>query len=70
MGEFGFSEQATRSAISRMLQQGWVESRKVENKSYYSISPRGQKRLDEATVRIYHRDVEENWDGKWCMVSY
>lgn len=28
MGEFGLTEQAVRAAISRMLRQGWLESRK------------------------------------------
>ncbi|MED1791798.1 phenylacetic acid degradation operon negative regulatory protein PaaX [Brevibacillus nitrificans] len=69
MGEFGLSEPAVRAAISRMLRQGWLESRKVGNRSFYSVSERGKKRLEEAAARIYK--VESSaWDGKWCMVSY
>jgi len=69
MGEFGLSEQAVRAAISRMQRQGWLESRKVGNRSYYSMSPRGKKRLDEAAARIYKVESGE-WNGKWSIVSY
>lgn len=69
MGEFGLSEPAVRAAISRMLRQGWLDSRKVGNRSYYSVSPRGKKRLDEAAARIYKVETGV-WDGKWCIASY
>ncbi|TDL50218.1 phenylacetic acid degradation operon negative regulatory protein PaaX [Paenibacillus dendritiformis] len=69
MGEFGLTEQAVRAAISRMLRQGWLESRKVGNRSYYSMSPRGKRRLNEAAARIYKQETD-TWDGKWCIASY
>mgnify|MGYP001064795996 CR=1 FL=1 len=69
MGEFGMSEPAVRAAISRMLRQGWLKSRKVGNRSYYSMTERGKKRLDEAAARIYKVETGK-WDGKWCIVSY
>ncbi|MBL0386536.1 phenylacetic acid degradation operon negative regulatory protein PaaX [Tumebacillus sp. ITR2] len=70
LGEFGMTEQAVRAAISRMQRQGWLTSRKVGNRSFYSMSPRGQKRLDEAAERIYPRHEGKGWQGKWCMISY
>lgn len=70
MGEFGMTEQAVRAAISRMLRQGWLESTKVGNRSYYSMSGRGKKRLDEAAERIYKVESNGKWDGKWCIASY
>lgn len=69
MGEFGLSEPAVRAAISRMLRQGWLDSRKVGNRSYYSMSDRGKNRLEEAAARIYKVDTTD-WDGKWCIASY
>lgn len=69
MGEFGLTEQAVRAAISRMQRQGWLTSRKIGNRSYYSMSPRGQKRLNEAAERIYKHNAQ-GWDGKWCITSY
>lgn len=69
LGEFGLSEQAVRAAISRMHKQGWLKPRKVGNRSYYSMTTRGKKRLDEAAARIYKAEAD-TWSGKWCVVSY
>lgn len=69
MGEFGMSEQAVRVAISRMVSQGWLKARKIGNRSYYSMTPRGKKRLDEAGARIY-KQIPAAWDGKWCITAY
>ncbi|MCP3772774.1 phenylacetic acid degradation operon negative regulatory protein PaaX [Paenibacillus sp. MZ04-78.2] len=67
--EFGMTEQAVRAAISRMSKQGWLVSRKMGNRGYYSMSEYGKKHLDEAAERIYK--VEPGpWNGKWCMISY
>ena len=69
MGEFGLTEQAVRAAISRILRQGWIQSRKIGNRSYYSMTEKAKKRLNEAAARIYKQNPEQ-WDGKWTMVSY
>lgn len=67
--EFGHNEQSVRAAISRMGKQGWVESRKVGNKSYYCLTDRGVKRINEAGKRIFKLQPEE-WDGQWRMLMY
>lgn len=69
MGEFGMTEQAVRAAMSRIMKQGWIESRKIGNKSYYSMTLRGKRRLEEAAARIY-KYASEGWNGKWCIASY
>ncbi|NBJ68107.1 MULTISPECIES: phenylacetic acid degradation operon negative regulatory protein PaaX [Clostridia] len=66
---FHHNEQAVRSAISRMSKQEWVVSRKEANKSYYSLTERGKKRMEEAAGRIYRLEPE-TWDGKWRMLLY
>ena len=43
---FNHNEQSVLSAISRMSKQGWVVSRKETNKSYYSLTDRGKKRME------------------------
>ncbi|WP_027409084.1 phenylacetic acid degradation operon negative regulatory protein PaaX [Anoxybacteroides tepidamans] len=67
--EFGHNDQAVRAAISRMSKQGWVQAEKKGNKSYYSLTPRGVKRMDEAAKRIY-KIRPEKWDGKWRIFVY
>ncbi|HET7657934.1 MAG TPA: phenylacetic acid degradation operon negative regulatory protein PaaX [Bacillales bacterium] len=67
--EFGHNEQSVRAAISRMGKQGWVQSRKVGNKSYYCLTDRGVKRINEAGQRIFKLQTEA-WDGQWRMLMY
>ena len=67
--EFGHNEQSVRAAMSRMNKQGWVEARKIGNKSYYYLTPRGDDRMDEAATRIY-KLKQEKWNGKWTMLTY
>jgi phenylacetic acid degradation operon negative regulatory protein len=67
--EFGHNEQAVRAAISRMNKQGWVKARKQGNKSYYYLTDRGIKRIEEAAKRIFKLQ-NEKWDGKWRMFMY
>ncbi|WP_456272164.1 phenylacetic acid degradation operon negative regulatory protein PaaX [Bacillus sp. AK031] len=67
--EFGHNDQAVRAAISRMNKQGWVQSEKQGNKSYYSLTDRGQKRMEEAAQRIFKLQ-NEKWDGQWRILMY
>ncbi len=69
MEQFGFNAQAVRAAVSRMSRQGWLQVRKEGNKSYYKMTKRGVKRLEEAAQRIY-KLKQEPWDGKWRMLIY
>ena len=66
---FGHNEQSVRAAISRMNKQGWVTSRKAGNKSFYRLTDRGVRRMDEAAHRIFKLKPEA-WDGKWRLFLY
>ena len=69
LNEFGHNEQSVRVAVSRIMKQGWLESEKIGNKSYYLLTPRGEARIEEAAIRIF--DLKPNdWDGKWRMLMY
>lgn len=67
--EFGHNEQSVRAAISRMGKQGWLTSVKRGNKSYYSLTPMGVARIEEASRRIFKLHPSK-WDGKWRMLMY
>ncbi len=69
LNEFGHNDQAVRAAISRMLKQGWVESEKIGNKSFYYLSENGANRIEEAAGRIFKLKPEK-WDGKWRILMY
>ncbi|WP_391205372.1 phenylacetic acid degradation operon negative regulatory protein PaaX [Psychrobacillus sp. L4] len=67
--EFGHNEQSVRVAVSRMMKQGWLESEKKGNKSYYFLTTRGEARMEEAAIRIF-KLMPNDWDGKWRMLMY
>ncbi|MGY3714547.1 phenylacetic acid degradation operon negative regulatory protein PaaX [Sutcliffiella cohnii] len=69
LNEFGHNDQAVRAAISRMNKQGWVQAEKKGNKSFYFLTERGVKRIDEAAKRIFKLKTEQ-WDGKWRILMY
>lgn len=67
--EFGHNEQSVRVSVSRMMKQGWIESEKKGNKSYYFLTKRGVSRMEEAAIRIF-KLTPDDWDGKWRMLMY
>jgi phenylacetic acid degradation operon negative regulatory protein len=66
----GLSEGATRTVLSRMAQKGWLEAHRAGKKSYYALTPRGQRLLQAGEARIYHPPSGERWDGLWFLVAY
>ncbi len=69
MKEFGHNEQSVRVAVSRTMKQGWLESDRQGNKSYYFLTRRGETRIEEAASRIFKLQPHD-WDGKWRMLMY
>ena len=68
MAPFGISAAAVRQAVSRISRQGWLTSHKRGKRAFYSVTPRGKRRIDELSPRIYGPVVE--WDGRWRMLAY
>jgi phenylacetic acid degradation operon negative regulatory protein len=67
--EFGLSEQAVRSALSRMSQKGWLRSRRVGNRPYYGPTARTGRLLEEGERRIFARRTDP-WDHHWRLLVY
>ena len=67
--EFGHNDQAARVAVSRMMKQGWLQSEKQDNRSYYFLTEQGISRIEEAGNRIFKLNPIE-WDGKWRVLMY
>lgn len=66
---FGHNEQAVRAAVSRMSKQGWLQSERRGNKSFYFLSEQGIARMNEAAKRIY-KEPTPPWDGNWWILVY
>lgn len=67
--EFGHNEQSVRVSVSRIMKQGWLQSEKRGNRSYYYLTKRGEIRIEEAAGRIFKLNPHE-WDGRWRMLMY
>lgn len=69
MSGFGISESSVRGAILRMVQKNLLQVRKKGNKSYYSITEQGKRRVEDGVNRVYAAP-QAAWDGKWRILSY
>ncbi|HEY55276.1 MAG TPA: phenylacetic acid degradation operon negative regulatory protein PaaX [Dehalococcoidia bacterium] len=69
LSNFGLSEQAIRSAVSRMCRSGLLKAKRSNRKSYYSLTNEGHSLLTEGAQRIFQRK-ESRWDGNWNIVTY
>jgi phenylacetic acid degradation operon negative regulatory protein len=69
LGLFGLSGQAVRSTLSRMSQKGWLVSYRVGRHSFYSLTPKCLKLLEEGAQRIF-QPRSDPWDGQWHLLTY
>jgi phenylacetic acid degradation operon negative regulatory protein len=59
---------AVRTAVSRMVRQGWLRSVRLPSGPGYALTPRGLHRLDDAAARIY-RTGRHGWDGHFDLIT-
>jgi phenylacetic acid degradation operon negative regulatory protein len=67
LGELDIAAPAVRTAVSRMVRQGWLTAVRLPGGRGYALTPRAVRRLDEAAARIY-RTREPGWDETWHLV--
>ncbi|MDQ4086216.1 MAG: PaaX family transcriptional regulator [Actinomycetota bacterium] len=58
---------AVRTAVSRMVRQGWLEPVRLVSGPGYALTRKASSRLDEAAARIY-RTGDQSWDRLWHML--
>ncbi len=58
---------AVRTAISRMVRQGWLVPVRLDEGAGYRLTPHAERRLAAAATRIYRRGIAP-WDGRWHML--
>jgi phenylacetic acid degradation operon negative regulatory protein len=67
MAPLGITAPAVRTAISRMVRQGWLEPARLPSGRGYALTGRARHRLDDAAARIY-RTRDARWDGAWDLL--
>jgi phenylacetic acid degradation operon negative regulatory protein len=63
----GIAAPAVRTAISRMVRQGWLSPVLTADGPGYQLTDQAERRLDDAYSRIY-RTAEQAWDGRWHLL--
>ena len=58
---------AVRTAVSRMVRQGWLAPVTTDAGRGYQLTERASRRLDEAATRIYRLRPPQAWDGTWSI---
>lgn len=66
LAPLGVAAPAVRTAVSRMVRQGWLEPVRLPGGPGYALTPRAVRRLDDSAARIY-RTSEHGWDGRWHL---
>lgn len=67
MRAFRISDTLVRTALSRLVSDGWFERWKVGRNSYYRLTPQGQEAFAQATQRIYAEPPQE-WRGSFDLL--
>ncbi len=67
LAPLGIAPPAVRTAVSRMVRQGWLHPLRLSSGPGYLITPKAARRLDEAAVRIY-RTGKPGWDGRFDLL--
>lgn len=67
MREFGVNERLVRTSVFRLAQDGWLQSKQIGRRSYYSLTEEGRERFEQATQKIYGEPASA-WDGEWTTI--
>jgi phenylacetic acid degradation operon negative regulatory protein len=67
LAPLGIAAPAVRTAVSRMVRQGWLAPERLPTGPGYALTARATRRLDDAAVRIY-RTGARPWDGRWHLL--
>ena len=67
LGPLGIAPPAVRTAVSRMVRQGWLRPQRLPGGPGYALTPKASRRLDDAGARIY-RTTDPAWDGRFDLL--
>jgi phenylacetic acid degradation operon negative regulatory protein len=67
LGSLGVAPPAVRTAVSRMVRQGWLVPVTLEGGPGYALTPKANARLDDALSRVFRTRLPD-WDGEWDLL--
>jgi phenylacetic acid degradation operon negative regulatory protein len=70
-GEFDITSTSARAALSRLARRGLLDSSKSGRHTFYALTARAERVLDEGLSRIMSFGVVDRpWDGSWVVVIF
>jgi phenylacetic acid degradation operon negative regulatory protein len=67
LAPLGIAAPAVRTAVSRMVRQGWLHPLRLAAGPGYLLTPKAARRLDEVSAR-QHRTGRTAWDGRFDLL--
>jgi phenylacetic acid degradation operon negative regulatory protein len=68
MERFKLNSRQIRTAVFRLVQNGWLESERFGRRSIYGLSALGIQDYGRATSQIY-RSKYKPWNGQWTILA-
>jgi phenylacetic acid degradation operon negative regulatory protein len=65
----GVAEKATRQALMRTANAGWLHAEKAGRRTRWLLTPAATKLLTDGARRIYSFGPPRSWDGQWVLVQ-
>jgi phenylacetic acid degradation operon negative regulatory protein len=65
----GIAEKATRQALMRTSQAGWLKSEHDGRRARWVLTPAARRMLTDGAERIYSFGQPADWDRRWVVVS-
>ena len=70
LAPLGLSEGGVRTVLSRMAAKDWLVAERRGRNSFYRLTRRGRRLLEEGEARIYHPPSDASWDEGWYLIAY
>ncbi len=67
LAPLGISERLVRTAVYRLVDEGWLEASRSGRRSQYRLSAQAEQRFLRAHQRVY-APIARPWDGSWTLV--
>ncbi len=68
-GRLGVAEKATRQALMRTANAGWLDADKIGRRTRWRLTRAAEKLLTDGAERIYSFGPSSDWDGRWVLVQ-
>ena len=69
LARLGVEEKASRQALMRTAERGWLASERVGRRTRWALTPDAERLLTEGAARIYGFGGHAlDWDGRWLLV--